>query len=68
MQLQKEVNNMSEKEKKALETITKAIPQMNDFQKGYLIGMGEALSEQNKKGDKKNERINDSTGNRITNF
>ena len=59
---------MSEKEKKALETITKAIPQMNDFQKGYLIGMGEAMGEQNKKGGKKNERNNDSTGNRITNF
>ncbi len=57
---------MSEKEKKALETITKAIPQMNDFQKGYLIGMGEAMGEQNKKGDKKNERSNDCTGNSIT--
>ena len=57
---------MSEKEKKALETITKAIPQMNDFQKGYLIGMGEAMGEQNKKGDKKNEQSNDCTGNSIT--
>lgn len=57
---------MSEKEKKALEAITKAIPQMNDFQKGYLIGMGEAMGEQNKKGYKKNERNNGSTGNSIT--
>ena len=44
---------MSEKEKRTLEIITKAIPQMSDFQKGYLIGMGEAIGEQNKKRENK---------------
>lgn len=32
---------MSEKEKQILETMTKAIPNMSEFDKGYLLGMGE---------------------------
>lgn len=38
-----EVRKMSEKEKQILETITKAIPNMSEFNKGYLLGMGEAM-------------------------
>lgn len=34
---------MSEKEKQILETITKAIPNMSEFNKGYLLGMGETM-------------------------
>lgn len=34
---------MSEKEKQILEAITKAIPNMSEFNKGYLLGMGEAM-------------------------
>lgn len=34
---------MSEKEKKILETIATAIPKMSEFDKGYLLGMGEAM-------------------------
>lgn len=39
---------MSEKEKKALETILKAVPQMSEFQKGRLYGIAETMEEQNK--------------------
>lgn len=39
---------MSDKEKKALDTIFKAIPKMSEFQKGRLYGMAEAMEEQNK--------------------
>lgn len=41
---------MSEKEKKILETIATAVPKMSEFDKGYLLGMGEAMVKQ--KGEK----------------
>lgn len=48
----------TEKEKQILEAITKAIPNMSEFNKGYLLGMGEAMasnkkqeSEEQKEGD-----------------
>lgn len=53
---------MSEKEKKALETIAKALPQMSDFQKGRLFGMAEAMEEQNTKKRGENDGRNDNTG------
>lgn len=37
---------MSEKEKKILETIATAVPKMSEFDKGYLLGMGEAMAKQ----------------------
>lgn len=37
---------MSEKEKKILEAIANAVPKMSEFDKGYLLGMGEALVKQ----------------------
>lgn len=39
---------MSEKEKKTLETILRAVPKMSEFQKGRLYGIAEAMEEQNK--------------------
>lgn len=47
---------MSEKEKQILETMTKAIPNMSEFDKGYLLGMGEAMvsnkrQQENKEGE-----------------
>lgn len=36
---------MSEKEKKILESITKAIPNMSEFDKGYILGKTESFSE-----------------------
>ena len=40
---------MSDTEKKALETILKAVPQMSEFQKGRLYGIAETMEEQNRK-------------------
>lgn len=39
---------MSEREKKALETILEAVPKMSDFQKGRLYGIAETMEEQNR--------------------
>jgi len=55
---QKGSEGMSEKEKKALETILDAVPKMSEFQKGRLYGIAETMEEQNKqrkKGEKKDE-------------
>lgn len=46
---------MSEKEKQILEAITKAIPNMSEFNKGYLLGMGEAMAS-NKNRNVKNRK------------
>lgn len=45
---------MTKKEKRILEVITKAIPNMSEFNKGVLLGMGEAVKA-NKKDVVKNE-------------
>ena len=55
-------NIMSEKEKKILETIATAVPKMSEFDKGYLLGMGEAMVKQ--KGEK--NAADADTGNRDT--
>lgn len=34
---------MSDKEKEILEVLTKAVPNMSEFNKGYLLGMSEAM-------------------------
>lgn len=47
---------MSEKEKKKiLETIVTAVPKMSEFDKGYLLGMGEAMVNQKKQKNKNEE-------------
>ena len=46
---------MSEKEKKILETIVTAVPKMSEFDKGYLLGMGEAMVNQKKQKNKNEE-------------
>lgn len=46
-------NIMSEKEKKILETIATAVPKMSEFDKGYLLGVGEAMVKQ--KSEEKNQ-------------
>lgn len=42
---------MSEKEKRIVEKLKKAIPQMSDFDKGYIIGKVESLSSDKKDDD-----------------
>lgn len=55
--------NMSEKEKKIVETISKAVSEMSDFDKGYLLGMGEAMVNSKKKKEGGSvERSNDNSG------
>lgn len=51
---------MSDKEKKILETIAKAIPNMSEFDKGYFLGKSEGAVD-NKKN--KNEEEGESNGN-----
>lgn len=40
---------MSEKEKKILETINEALPNMGEFEKGYLLGVAESTASKKKK-------------------
>lgn len=51
---------MSEREKQILETIATAVPKMSEFDKGYLLGMGEAMVS-SKKG--KNNESDTNSGN-----
>ena len=39
---------MSEKEKQVVEKLKEAIPQMSDFDKGYILGKVESTAEQKK--------------------
>lgn len=55
---------MSEREKKLLQTIAEAVPQMSEFNKGYLLGMGEAMVNQKKGVNIVGQNDND-PGNRI---
>lgn len=41
---------MSEKEKKMLENMEKAIPEMPDYRKGYFVGYGVAMADKKEKG------------------
>lgn len=48
---------MSEKEKQVVEKLKDAIPQMTDFQKGYVLGMveGSVKKQKNNENDEKGE-------------
>lgn len=46
---------MSEKEKKILESITKAVPNMSEFDKGYILGKTKSFSEKKDDSDQKEE-------------
>lgn len=48
---------MSEKEKKVLEVMESTLPNMSEFNKGYLLGMGEAMA--NAKREKAKEAAED---------
>lgn len=39
---------MSEKEKQVVEKLKEAIPKMSDFDKGYILGKVEGMTEQKK--------------------
>lgn len=46
---------VSEKEKQITEKLKKIIPQMTDFQKGYVLGMVEGAAKEQKCSKKKGE-------------
>ena len=46
---------MSEKEKQVVEKLKEAIPQMSDFDKGYILGKVESMAERKKKMRRKRE-------------
>lgn len=46
---------MSEKEKNVIEKLKKAIPSMSDFDKGYILGKVEGMSEKKAKNSESNE-------------
>ena len=46
---------MSEKEKKIIESISEALPQMSEFDKGYLLGSAERMVSEKEKAEKENK-------------
>lgn len=44
---------MSEKEKRIAEKVAAAVPNMDDFTKGYLLGQVEAMAHKKEKEEKK---------------
>lgn len=44
-QHRKEKTMMSEREKQILETLTTALPEMSEYDKGYLMGKGETIAD-----------------------
>lgn len=45
---------MSEKEKRVVEKLRNAIPNMTDFQKGYVLGMVESSASKHSEQEKEN--------------
>lgn len=53
---------MSEKEKRVVEKLRDAIPNMTDFQKGYVLGMVESsVSKHSEQEEENNERSENGT-------
>ena len=48
---------MSEKEKRILETLTTALPEMSEYDKGYLMGKGETIADMRRAERKEKENI-----------
>ena len=46
---------MREKEKQVVETLKEAIPQMSDFDKGYILGKVESMAERKKEDTEEKE-------------
>lgn len=46
---------MSEKEKRIVEKLKEAIPNMSDFDKGYILGKTESFSEKKDDSDQEHE-------------
>lgn len=48
---------MSEKEKIIIEKVKEAIPDMTEFDKGYILGMMESYVQKNKKTSEQKEEV-----------
>ncbi|MFR4153965.1 MAG: hypothetical protein ACLT0U_01860 [Coprococcus sp.] len=48
---------MSEKEKEIIETLAAAIPDMSEFDKGYLLGKGETIADMRRAEKKETEVV-----------
>ena len=48
---------MSEKEKEIIETLVAAIPDMSEFDKGYLLGKGETIADMRRAEKKEIETV-----------
>ena len=59
---------MSEKEKRIVEKLKNAIPNMSEFDKGYILGKTESFSEKKDDSDQKENKIRKETYERITDF
>ena len=47
-----EVKNMSEKEKNVMERLVKVLPELSDFDKGYILGKAEQTAEKRREESK----------------
>ena len=48
---------MSEREKEIIETLTTVIPDMSEFDKGYLLGKGETIADMRRAEKKETEVV-----------
>ena len=53
---------MSHKEKDIVKTIAAAIPQMDEFSKGYLLGQAELMARQKLQKEERNEKESEEKG------
>ena len=52
---------MSEKEKRVVEKLRDAIPNMTDFQKGYVLGMVESSASKHSEHEEERAKLRDAT-------
>lgn len=52
----KEKMHMSDKDKKILETLAKAVTGMSEFEKGYILGVGENIIKQREEREKEDKK------------
>lgn len=53
---------MSEREKQILETIAEALPKMEEFDKGYFLGVAEANAKNKKRNSRNTKSQSQETG------
>lgn len=51
---------MSEREKQIMETIAEALPNMSEFDKGYILGVAESNSRDKKEKEESEQKLEES--------